>query len=38
LLIASSTANSVEPYGYLLTLFKALPIAQSADDYEALLP
>jgi len=37
-LIETCKANSVEPYGYLLGLFKALPTAQSADDYEALLP
>lgn len=37
-LIETCKANSVEPYGYLLALFKALPVAQSVDDYEALLP
>jgi hypothetical protein len=37
-LIETCKANSVEPYGYLVALFKALPLAHSADDYEALLP
>jgi len=37
-LIETCKANSVEPYGYLLALFKALPVAHSVDDYEALLP
>ncbi|RZL85567.1 MAG: transposase domain-containing protein, partial [Variovorax sp.] len=27
-----------EPYRYLVALFKKLPLAQTADDYEALLP
>lgn len=31
-------ANSVEPYGYLVALFKALSLAYSVDDYETLLP
>ncbi|CAJ3526997.1 IS66 family transposase [Burkholderia pseudomallei] len=37
-LIETCKANSVEPYGYLVALFKALPLAQNVDDYEALLP
>jgi transposase len=37
-LIETCKANGVEPYRYLVWLFKALPLAQSADDYEALLP
>jgi hypothetical protein len=37
-LIETCKANSVEPYGYLVDLFKALPLANGADDYEALLP
>ena len=28
----------MERYGYLVSLFKAHPLAYSADDYEALLP
>ena len=31
-------ANNIEPYRYLVALFKKLPLAQTADDYEALLP
>ncbi|GAB5098124.1 hypothetical protein YK56LOC_38400 [Caballeronia sp. HLA56] len=31
-------ANSIEPYQYLIALFKGLPHAHTADDYEALLP
>ena len=30
--------NNVEPYRYLVALFKELPLAQIVDDYEALLP
>lgn len=37
-LIETCKANSIEPYGYLIALFKALPLAQKVDDYEALLP
>lgn len=37
-LIETAKANNVEPYRYLVTLFKRLPLAQTADDYEALLP
>ena len=37
-LIESAKANNVEPYRYLVALFKKLPMAQTADDYEALLP
>ena len=37
-LIETCKANSVEPYGYLVALFKALPFAQKVDDYEAPLP
>ena len=36
-LIETCKANSVEPYGYLVALFKALPLAQNMDDYEGLL-
>ncbi|MEX3526401.1 MAG: transposase domain-containing protein, partial [Burkholderia sp.] len=28
----------VDVYRYLIDLFKALPLAKTADDYEALLP
>ena len=37
-LIETAKANGVEPYRYLVALFKKLPMAQTADDYEALLP
>jgi hypothetical protein len=37
-LIETCKANSVEPYAYLVALFKSLPPANTADDYEALLP
>lgn len=37
-LIETAKANNVEPYRYLVALFKKLPLAQSVDDYEALLP
>lgn len=37
-LIETCKANRVDPYAYLTELFRALPYANSADDYEALLP
>ena len=37
-LIETAKANNVEPYRYLVALFKRLPLAQTAEDYEALLP
>ena len=37
-LIETCKANRVDPYQYLLALFRALPRATTADDYEALLP
>jgi transposase len=37
-LVESCKANRVDIYRYLTDLFKALPYAKSADDYEALLP
>jgi transposase len=37
-LIETCKANGVEPYRYLVALFKALPRASTVDDYEALLP
>ncbi|SDZ70493.1 IS66 C-terminal element [Variovorax sp. YR266] len=36
-LIETTKANGIEPYRYLVALFKKLPLAQSANDYEALL-
>ena len=37
-LIETCKANVIDPYGYLVRLFGALPAAQTADDFEALLP
>lgn len=37
-LIETAKANNVEPYDYLRELFVHLPAANTADDYEALLP
>ena len=37
-LLQTCKVNGVDPYRYLLALFKALPLAKTADDYEALLP
>jgi len=37
-LIETAKANGIEPYRYLVALFKKLPLAQTVDDYEALLP
>ena len=37
-LIETCKANGVEPYRYLVALFTALPLAQTADEYESLLP
>lgn len=37
-LLQTCKVNQVDPYRYLAALFKALPLAQTADDYEALLP
>jgi len=37
-LVETCKANRVDIYRYLTDLFKALPYATTADDYEALLP
>jgi transposase len=37
-LIETCKANGVDPYRYFVQLFAALPKAQTADDYDALLP
>ncbi len=37
-LIETCKANAVDPYRYLVALFQALPLAKTAEDYEALLP
>jgi transposase len=36
--IETCKTNGVEPYRYLVALFKLLPLASTVDDYEALLP
>src|ERR1700753_1136107 len=37
-LIETCKANDVDVYRYLVDLFKALPYAKTADEYESLLP
>lgn len=37
-IIETCKANGVDTYRYLVALFKALPLAKTVDDYEALLP
>lgn len=37
-LIETAKASNIEPYRYLVALFKKLSVAQAVDDYEALLP
>jgi transposase len=37
-LIETCKANRIDPYRYLVVLFKALPTATSVEDYEAMLP
>lgn len=37
-LIETAKANGLEPYAYLRYLFEQLPLAQSQEDYRALLP
>lgn len=37
-IIETCKANRIDPYGYLTWLFKRLPLAQTVDDYDALLP
>ena len=37
-LIETAKANDLEPYAYLRYLFDKLPLANSEDDYKALLP
>jgi hypothetical protein len=37
-LIETAKLNGLEPYRYLLHVFKELPKAQSLDDIEQLLP
>jgi hypothetical protein len=37
-LIETAKANSLEPYGYLTQILKALPYADTVEKIEALLP
>lgn len=37
-LLQTCKVNGINSYQYLLALLVALPAAQTADDYEALLP
>ena len=37
-LLQTCKANGIDPYQYLTALLTALPLAKTADDYEALLP
>jgi transposase len=37
-LIETCKANAVDPYAYLIALLRALPLATTAEDYEAPLP
>ena len=37
-LLQTCKVNGVDPHRYLAALFTALPLASTADDYEALLP
>lgn len=37
-LMETCKANGIDPYAYLVSLFRKLPVTQTADDFEALLP
>lgn len=37
-LIETCKANGIEPYTYLVELFRHLPLAKTVEDFEALLP
>ncbi|KUY87064.1 transposase [Burkholderia cepacia] len=37
-LVESAKANGIDPYRYLTWLFQRLPLAETVDDYDALLP
>jgi transposase len=37
-LIETCKANGIDPYTYLVELFRKLPLAKNAEDFEALLP
>ncbi|MDR6449012.1 hypothetical protein J2797_005039 [Paraburkholderia terricola] len=36
-LVETAKANVIDPYRYLITLFQKLPLANTADNYAALL-
>ncbi len=37
-LVETAKANGIDPYSYLLMLFQKLPLANTTDDYAAVLP
>jgi len=37
-LIETCKANGIEPYNYLVELFRQLPLAKTVEDFDALLP
>jgi hypothetical protein len=37
-LVQTARANELEPYAYLCRLFAELPVAQTVEQIEALLP
>jgi transposase len=37
-LVESCKAGGIDPYSHLAWLFRRLPLAKTADDYDALLP
>lgn len=37
-LVETCKASGIDPYAYLIGIFRKLPAAQTADDFEALLP
>ena len=37
-LIEKAKANKLEPYAYLRYIFEKLPVAETLEDYEAMLP
>ncbi len=37
-LIETCKAKSIQPYAYLVELFRQLPLAKTVEDFEALLP
>ena len=36
--IETCKANGIEPYGYLIAVFRQLPLAKTVEDFDALLP